>query len=370
VPQLSSTSKRSAAAGETVSIYMDYLQVKSPERFVGLNELTKTDPVPDTYVQDVVLPAVERAIEEKKGYVFIPIKLEDGSMTLFTINLENPALEFYNPKGGFSGGQKIRAMNLTVEGFRAQLSGALFTGLGDRLAVKHNPDLIELREYLSQEVTNENHDEFKKGLVALLEKPGTQLRSSPIYPELWKLNRQKKPEYYQKAEELYQILDKAPSEAKKALREGRWHYDPDLEAGVRDILRDIVYPHSATVERRPDLQGRFKQHIRKVIDEQTSLKGNLYAKVDYLLQVDGSKRNPFGAVRHIFNNQKPKGSIDRLSTGVYVSKYMEERLSVSPSERGFNTTLSKLQGIQSRETRSHMADVLSDWYGSKNLEAS
>lgn len=120
----------SLVRGGTTVTYMEYLGEKYPDRFIGIRELASNWQFEDDHfvVDSIIVPAVEKAIEEGKDFVFVPVVYEStrNHIVLFTINLKNPALEYFDPKGKAPGNQKLKNMNKTVEGFRSDLSAKLF----------------------------------------------------------------------------------------------------------------------------------------------------------------------------------------------------------------------------------------------------
>jgi len=116
----------SGIASGTTWDYMDYL-AQGHENALFVKELVSTFPQKGNFVSSRIGPVIEEAKSSGKDFVFIPVVFQstvEPHIVLFTVNLEENVIEYYDPKGDKVSAKKIKAFkNMTVEDFSEQLKG-------------------------------------------------------------------------------------------------------------------------------------------------------------------------------------------------------------------------------------------------------
>lgn len=116
----------SGIASGTTWDYMDYL-AQGHENALFVKELVSTFPQKGDFVSSRIGPVIEEAKSSGKDFVFIPVVFQstvEPHIVLFTVNLEENVIEYYDPKGDKVSAKKIKAFkNMTVEDFSEQLKG-------------------------------------------------------------------------------------------------------------------------------------------------------------------------------------------------------------------------------------------------------
>jgi len=323
--------------------YLDFLEGQYGSEATFLRELIDVDIPKDGYVKNVIIPAVSKALDEGKHFVFVPVvhASKKDHIVLFTINLKLGALEYYDSKGKAPGAEIILALGKSVGAFRQELSYALFTDLNRLRGEEQTPVVLkDLRSVLAVQ-DDPNIQTKVDGLTSHLSQALTG-RSS-LFRSINQFVRANPISTLQKINAAFEKGDKEEVKSELRLITDGYKLSQPLQALLYKATR-----YSDSVEVNEALEQLKK-------DASTELKGmqqwqdNLHASVDAEITNRGRLSTPFHAgVYNMSNGVQHQKKSDWTNCGVYVAKFMKERIEQSKVDRGESASLQGRESIDFR----------------------
>lgn len=112
----------------TTCPYMDVLAGRSEGRASFMDQLIIEPPEPINFDATPFVKEVEKARKENAEFVFVPIVFQskiEPHIVLFTVNLKENVIEYYDPRGRDIGTQEMKAVKLNVQKFSEILQESL-----------------------------------------------------------------------------------------------------------------------------------------------------------------------------------------------------------------------------------------------------
>ncbi|WP_420422524.1 hypothetical protein [Simkania sp.] len=308
----------------TVYTYIDFLERKYGDQAIFIGELIDPMPKPNIF-EDKIIPEVVRAVEEGKQFVFIPVVQASSRdhIVLFALNLENGAIEYFDPKGKAPGANEIRALpGVSVSAFRSMLTQNLFDPVSEIFGEKENPDLVELRDLLAQKDHHDIQATLKKHILGS-DKLNRQFgfkgpalghaiysvfaHRSPSIPELKKVIAACQKEKIGEVRSALSMVSTAsfPAELEKQMK---YMYRSDFDV---EELRTVA---------------------TKELEKVQNLQDGLLHAVSREILLRGSAKNPYrnGTQNYSYGSKTPhQGRGDWKNCGRFVMHFMKMRLEQS-----------------------------------------
>ena len=163
---------KSGIASGTTWVYMDYL-AQGHENALFVKELVSTHPQNDCFVPSRIGPVIEEARSSSKDFVFIPVVFQstfEPHIVLFTVNLKENVIEYYDPKGDKINDKKMIAFDdMTVREFSQQLKdvSGIKTNSESRIAHQSRVNRVDCGRYVMQFMKQRLETSFAESLQSM-----------------------------------------------------------------------------------------------------------------------------------------------------------------------------------------------------------
>lgn len=164
-------SKSGIASGTTWD-YIDYLAERH-ENALFVKELVSTHPQNDCFVPSRIGPVIEEARSSSKDFVFIPVVFQstvEPHIVLFTVNLKENVIEYYDPKGDKINDKKMKAFDeMTVKEFSLQLKdvSGIKTNSESRIAHQSRMNRVDCGRYVMQFMKQRLETSFAESIQSM-----------------------------------------------------------------------------------------------------------------------------------------------------------------------------------------------------------
>lgn len=164
-------SKSGITSGTTWD-YIDYLAERH-ENALFVKELVSTHPQSDCFVLSRIGPVIEEARSSSKDFVFIPVVFQstfEPHIVLFTVNLKENVIEYYDPKGDKINDKKMKAFDeMTVKDFSLQLKdvSGIKTNSESRIAHQSRMNKVDCGRYVMQFMKQRLETSFAESLQSM-----------------------------------------------------------------------------------------------------------------------------------------------------------------------------------------------------------